>query len=249
MLYHGSNPILKIAGVEHIRWKSGYFVVPPRSFSALAFRISGKAVIEQGAKTYRIGTGELLYLPQNMAYTADYTDTEMIAVHFYTEKSDRSIERYPIASAEELYPLFRELHALWTDKEPGYMVYAMAKLYQILGTVLESETKTRLPAHLLQAVSILHRDFRNPALSIPAICRDVGISQTQFRQLFKKHYRKTPVDYITHLRLENARSLISGGTPIELAATESGFNDPKYFARVVKKTFGCTPRSFKTFAR
>ena len=33
------------------------------------------------------------------------------------------------------------------------------------------------------------------------------------------------------------------------AAYESGFNDPKYFARVVKKCLNCTPRDLKNYGR
>ena len=57
------------------------------------------------------------------------------------------------------------------------------------------------------------------------------------------------MEYITKSRLESARNLISCGVPIAQAAEQSGFNDPKYFARVVKKHFGCTPREFKTYGK
>lgn len=67
--------------------------------------------------------------------------------------------------------------------------------------------------------------------------------------MFKKYYLKTPVEYITDLRLEYARNLISGNMPIEQAALGSGFSDPKYFARVVKKNFGCTPKDLKMFGK
>ena len=40
-------------------------------------------------------------------------------------------------------------------------------------------------------------------------------------------------------------AIISCGTTIEQAAEKSGFNDSKYFARVVKKRFNCTPRELK----
>ena len=69
------------------------------------------------------------------------------------------------------------------------------------------------------------------------------------RRLFKKYYDKTTIEYITSLRLEYARNLISNGMSIENAASESGFNDSKYFARVVKKQFGCSPREFKAYGK
>ncbi|MBQ3224580.1 MAG: helix-turn-helix domain-containing protein, partial [Oscillospiraceae bacterium] len=62
-------------------------------------------------------------------------------------------------------------------------------------------------------------------------------------------YKKTPVEYITDLRIEHARSLIASNTPIETAALMSGFNDPKYFSRVVNKKFGHSPRKWKLYGK
>ena len=86
-------------------------------------------------------------------------------------------------------------------------------------------------------------------MNVDMICAEAGIGSTAFRQLFKKHYQKTPVEYITDLRLEYARNLISSGVPIGNVAYESGFNDTKYFARVVKKRLNCTPRDLKNYGR
>ena len=40
-------------------------------------------------------------------------------------------------------------------------------------------------------------------------------------------------------------NLITCGVSVETAAEQSGFNDSKYFARVVKKYYHCTPRELK----
>ena len=81
------------------------------------------------------------------------------------------------------------------------------------------------------------------------MCRYGGISETVFRSLFKKHYGKTPIAYISDMRVEYARSLIANGETVESAAQRSGFSDPKYFARTVKRMYGCTPRSFKSWGK
>ena len=54
---------------------------------------------------------------------------------------------------------------------------------------------------------------------------------------------------MTDLRLEYARSLITNGVSVETAAYECGYNDAKYFARVVKKQFGCTPRELRNYGK
>lgn len=249
MLYDGNNPILQIVGVEHTCWRGGAFNVRPRKYSALAFRISGNATITIGGKEYYIHSNDILYMPQNIAYKAEYTDTEMLVIHFVTSKNDGAPEVYSFQDVERVYKLFLQTHSLWKNKEPGFHVYALSQLYMILGVILEKSTKANQPQHFLDAISFINSNYRNSVLNMDMICAEAGISATVFRQLFKKYYQKAPTEYITSLRLEYARSLISNGTSVENAAYESGFNDAKYFARVVKKHFGCTPRELKNYGK
>lgn len=249
MLYNGNDPILRILGVEHMRWSAGIFHVKPREHSALAFRIAGNAVIGSGEKEYYVNTNDILYLPQNMAYTAQYTDTEMIVVHFVTAQDDAEAEVYSFEDGQQIYKMFLRLLSLWKSREPGYAVYSMAQLYAVLGTILEKETKASMPEYFLRAISFINAHYKDSELTVDMVCAEAGIGATVFRQLFKGHYHKTPVQYITELRLEYARNLISRGASIENAAFESGFNDPKYFARIVKKYFGCTPRDLKAYGK
>ena len=123
----------------------------------------------------------------------------------------------------------------------------LSVLYRILGMLAENEMQVSLPAHFTQAVRGLHEGFCRSQLRIGAVCKQAAISETVFRELFRKHYGKTPVEYVTELRLEYARGLIAEGIPVETAALESGFSDAKYFARVVRRKMGCTPRQLKTY--
>ena len=249
MLYEGNNPVLQIVGVEHMYWRGGVFDVKARDYSALAFRISGNATITIGGKEHYINANDILYMPQNIAYKAEYSDTEMMVIHFVTSENDSDVEVYSIQNVEQIYKLFLSALDFWRNKEPGFHVYVLSQLYMLLGVILEKSTKTNQPQNFLDAMSFVNSNYKNSALSIDRICVESGISATVFRQLFKKYYQKTPTEYITSLRLEYARSLISNGVSVEIAAYESGFNDSKYFARVVKKHFGCTPRELKNYGK
>ncbi len=249
MLYEGNNPIIKIIGVEHMCWEQGYFNVAPRTYSALVFRISGSARITANEKDYYINSNDIMYLPQNLGYTAEYTDTETIVFHFETQFDDKEIEIYSLLNTEQAYKLFITANNLWLNKEPGYTVYTTAQLYLILGLLLESNTKASQPEYFLKAISFINSNFKENSLCVDAICNESGIGATQLRKLFNKYYNKTPTQYITELRLEYARTLISNGISIKSAAYESGFNDTKYFARVVKKYFNCTPSKLKEYGK
>lgn len=93
-MYDGDNAVLRIVGVEHMYWQDGEYEVEAHEYSVLAFRIKGTAAIESGAKEYFVNTNEILYLPQNMSYTARYTDTEIIVIHFITQRDDSYIKTF-----------------------------------------------------------------------------------------------------------------------------------------------------------
>ena len=249
MFYNCENPIISVISVEHMTWKEGAFDIKPRSYSALAFRIKGDAIIKAGGKNCYIGSNDVLYLPQGIPYHAQYTDTEMIVIHFLTSKDDTTPQVYVVSNPEQIYKAFINSHTMWQNKKPGYTAYVLSQLYWILGQISENEARTNLPERFLRAVSYINSNFKSNDLSADVICQAAGISATSLRILFKQHYKKTPTEYITGLRLEYARSLISCGAPIEEAAERSGFSDAKYFARVVKKSFGCTPRELRYYGK
>ena len=238
MLYDCQNSPVKIDTVEIFTWSAGYFEISSREFAALAFRTYGEADVFCAGKHYSVTPGQLLYMPQGISYNAEYTDTEMIAIHFKTAVPDKEPEIYNLQHTEECELLFRDAHTLWKNKAPGYIPRTMSLFYTILAKVSENAENISLPQSFTNAVAIINAEFLSSSLSIGEICKKAAISETSLRELFRKHYKKTPVEYITDLRIEHARSLIASNTPIETAALMSGFNDPKYFSRVVF----CSPK-------
>ncbi len=249
MLYDMDNPILELETVSRLKWDANTFRVAPRRYAALAYRIRGSAVIGCGGKSYPVSPKDVLYLPQGVGYTAEYTDTELIVIHFITAREDEEIQVYTPADSEAICRLFRRAHELWKQKSPGYAAHTMGVLYTILGTLgADAERGARSDAFGV-AMDHLHAHYTSPTLSVGSLCAAAGMGETAFRQQFRRHFRQTPVEYITARRLEHARDLIAGGVPVETAAYRSGFSDPKYFARVVKKHFACTPRELKLYAK
>lgn len=249
MLYHCQNPILNVIGVEHMKWKAETVTIAPRCYSSLAFRIDGKAKITVNQTTYMVHTNDVLYLPQGLSYRAKYSDTELLVIHFNTEQNDPIPEVYTGIAFDKIYTDFMRTHVLWQEKKPGYEAYTQARLYDILGKLSENEITAQIPEYFLKSVSYINSNYREHSLSIDRICKHGGISPTGLRILFKKYYQITPIQYVTKLRLEYARNLISCGISIDRAAQESGFNDPKYFSRIVKKHFSCTPHQLKSYGK
>lgn len=249
MLDFGENPILRIAGVEHMVWAGTSVSVKSRPYSALAYRIRGEAQLSSSGQQCAVHPEQVLYLPQELDYCAEYTDTEILVLHFVTAKPDRRMEVFPTDGSGEIPRLFAQALRVWQSREPGSTVELMAIAYRLAAQLLESQKRGSLPPRFRTAVLRLNSGFRNGQLTVRALCEQSGIGETEFRRLFRTYYQKTPVQYLTELRLEYARSLIAAGTPVEQAAYESGFSDPKYFSRVVKKHLGCTPRELRSYGK
>ncbi len=87
-------------------------------------------------------------------------------------------------------------------------------------------------------------EFRlDEAMSAPHFCKD------HIRRRFKKSQGMTPMAYLTHLRIEQARTLLQSPSGKRLSITEiayiCGFTDAGYFGQIFKKHTSQTPVHFR----
>jgi len=79
-------------------------------------------------------------------------------------------------------------------------------------------------------------------LSVEAMARACNISVSALERRFKKHLKKTPLQYITEVRLDHARQLLQETEKtIGTIAMETGFADHSHFTRSFTRHFGMTP--------
>lgn len=65
-------------------------------------------------------------------------------------------------------------------------------------------------------------------------------------KLFKKYFDMNLVDYITFIRIENAKKyLLDPYLSVKEVCHKSGYTDPNYFARVFKKATGTSPTNYR----
>jgi len=90
------------------------------------------------------------------------------------------------------------------------------------------------------------QDNMDSQINIPDIAAKLYVSERHLSRIFKECFGCTPGDYITKMRMNNALKLLSKGhMKIEKVASLCGYEDPSYFSRIFKKTFGISPRQTK----
>lgn len=231
--------------VGRIKSESGFFDIKPRKTNALAFRISGQGEFCVDGERIYSQPGDVFYMPSEVGYTARYSDGEILVFHFDIVGDTGKAKNIVCGCSEEVYSLFLRAELAWQEKRTGYFHFVTAIFYEILGLLCRDLGEKEQPEYFRELMSDINKSFRDSSLNISHICHVHGISETYFRRLFKEHYGKTPIEYITHLRLDYAVNLLFSSHTVEEAAIMSGFSDAKYFARVVKKNYGCTPSALK----
>jgi two-component system response regulator YesN len=85
----------------------------------------------------------------------------------------------------------------------------------------------------------------NSDFDLGAATSRLPISSDHLRKLFCKATGKTPLDYMTQLRLDEARHLLRiGGFSVKEVAVRVGFRDQYYFSRLFRKLSGMSPTEY-----
>ncbi|MBX2848153.1 MAG: helix-turn-helix domain-containing protein [Acidiferrobacterales bacterium] len=95
-------------------------------------------------------------------------------------------------------------------------------------------------------IKFIRANYAND-ISLNDIADVAHLSISALERRFKKHIARTPLQYLTDVRLENARRLLlETNRPIADVAFESGFNDASYFSRRFKRKFSLLPSEFRS---
>ncbi|HMH23438.1 MAG TPA: two-component regulator propeller domain-containing protein [Puia sp.] len=115
-------------------------------------------------------------------------------------------------------------------------------------------TKTKLESpdekFIRQALVVIEKNISNTDFSVEEMSRDLFVSRVGLYKRVLALTGKTPIEFIRSIRLKRAAQLLekSRFTVAEIAY-ESGFNNPKYFARYFKAEFGMLPSTYQAQKR
>ena len=90
--------------------------------------------------------------------------------------------------------------------------------------------------------------FHDSDFNVTELLKQSGYAEDYIRAHFKKIVGKTPVEYLTELRIEHAKTLINiyqNSMPLINISINCGFDDYVYFSRKFKQVVGVSPNAYK----
>lgn len=105
----------------------------------------------------------------------------------------------------------------------------------------------KIDSRIKKVVQYINQDIA-ANYTIEELAKVACLSSTQFKYLFSKDVQLTPLKYLTKLRMEKARTLLTNtDMPVSRIAEEVGFSSPSSFTRSFNGYFGLPPKSYRTY--
>ena len=184
--------------------------------------------------------GALCFMPRKIPYTSRYTlDGTTVKLLVFDIVSSDTLPGYLQKPA--IYKN-TEINGIFSSIDNSNMTNTLtlaAKIYELL--YLISKDNETVPAKYAKITAAINEVklhyFQNEKTSYYAdLC---GMSESNFRKLFKEYTGKSFIDYRNTLRIGEAHKLISGGEcTVSEAAYFTGFNNMSFFYETYKKHFG-----------
>lgn len=201
----------------------------------------------ENSKVVTCKSGELLFIPKNTVYFARYIEDNTTLKIVQFDIADGTLPTHlksplflPLLNAREL------IEAFFSPSKNSYSAhpfYYLSSLYNLLWQIEEhsfsipSKYKKLSPA--IEEISEYYMENKK----IPYYANLCGMSEVNFRRLFKEYTGVSPVEYRNKIRLTHAKlKLQSGEYNVSETAESCGFTNLSFFIRLYKKTFGNTPK-------
>lgn len=108
----------------------------------------------------------------------------------------------------------------------------------------ENLPKVYLYRRIVLAKLFIDKNF-GEAIDLDDIAGEAFFSKYHFIKLFKKAYGKTPHQYLTWVRIENAKLLLQSGATIAEVCYLVGFDAVSSFTHLFKGTTKLTPSAYQ----
>jgi two-component system response regulator YesN len=159
-------------------------------------------------------------------------------------------------SFEELFVLLsRMLHDLGISYQqppvmdgsegiPKMLEKGKAHLLEIVGHV-QVWRNNHAKGMLYKAKEFIETHYAD-SLTLEQVAEYVELSPFYFSKLFKDRFGMTFIDYLTEIRIKQAKTeMVDQGKSLKEICFSVGYKDPNYFSRVFKKHTGLSPTEFR----
>jgi AraC-like DNA-binding protein len=195
-------------------------------------------------------------MPQQYKYYFK-DSTEVYWVHFTGRAAGECLTALGLLDAHihyvdvngECIELYKKIINELQLKRPMYEYFSAAYFFELLSQFSRKMAGIKngrlMDDTVKNAIRLMHTNY-NQKFSIDYFARECNLSLFRFIHKFKSFTGMTPVEYLTKVRIEEAKYLLSNSLlSVSEVSAVVGYDNPLYFSRVFKKITGIPPSSYR----
>jgi AraC-like DNA-binding protein len=135
-------------------------------------------------------------------------------------------------------------------EDPGFEAIIGIRSLEIVARIrslmmIARSTGVTTPEQIVRQAQLSMRENLGGAVDLQNLARQLGVSYSSFRRVFKDETGRAPGEYFIEMKINRARQLLMADMGIQEVADLLGFDSPHYFSRLFKARAGVTPGSLR----
>ncbi len=243
--------IQKIVSVYLVDLDTATYYNTNRPYSAMCLKTSGHSIYTQNGIDYYSDSKHLILIPKGSTYSYSVKEKgSCIIIEFMADGLPDTITAHEVNNGDVIKGIAANMEYAWTFKRPGYREICLSGIYQLLYHMMLHESNTYLPrvhrTKIDKSLHYIHDHFCDHSLTIQDLAHQSEISVIYFRKIFHEVFGVSPKKYITLLRLNRAKELLTANElSISQIAEVVGFGDIYSFCKTFRTETGTTPTEYK----
>lgn len=172
-------------------------------------------------------------------YFAQELLNELLNIFYYQFENQfgfSQIQKNRLESLRKLFQMQSTLHS---------QIAIAVETVKTTMSEYEDDRKNRDEKPILDAKKYIQEKFYMP-LSLEEVSESIGMSPSYLSTIFKKKTGVGFVEYLTSIRIEEAKELLSNPQrSVSETAEEVGYKDTKHFTKKFKKIVGLSPAEYR----
>ncbi|MDH6313111.1 AraC-like DNA-binding protein [Parabacteroides sp. PFB2-10] len=160
---------------------------------------------------------------------------------------------FNIGMNDELLQQYKRAIQTAQEQMAGYQQILAGIVNYLLGNVYSIDKCASFEnkeLYRMNKAKVLIRESFQQNITPEQVAREINMSYSWFRRLFKDYTGFSPAQYITELRIQKSKELLTNTTLANKEiAFDSGFDNADYFCTVFKRKTGLTPHQYRNMTR
>lgn len=243
----------------------------------IMYVIKGKCTVDTKDNSFSLTKGDLILLDAGIAHrliVEKDAPCRMLNIEFKFDKKNnpclsirdlyQSVDSFQqfiqatrpyivLKDPEEIYPSLKSLVLELDDKQQDHIMIQLllAQILIAISRLEQEKLENQSPVgsiYVKKAINYLH-EYYDQDIKISQLAELLNIHEGYLYRVFKEYMHVTPNEYLTRLRIEKAKMLLTRtDIPIVEISDYVGINSRQYFTYLFKKYTNITPSKFRSLA-